>query len=62
MPPWPRPDLAMCRAWPRVTRAAPHWGHRGPTSSPGGGWANTNDCQPEIIPAPIIQGLQQMEN
>ena len=21
--PWPRPDLAMCRAWPRVTRAAP---------------------------------------
>ena len=58
----PATDLAMCRARPRVTRPAPARDTRGPTSSPGGGWANTNDCQPEIIPAPIIQGLQQMKN
>lgn len=47
---------------PRVTAGRPARDTRGPTSSPGGGWANTNDCQPEIIPAPIIQGSQQIKN
>ena len=52
---WPGPcaGLAACVRPARDTR--------GPTSSPGGGWANTNDCQPEIIPAPIIQGSRQIK-